>query len=195
MDTLFTPIVAALENLSDVGFRWSKNAVDFNTKVYMCPLSVDSVAHAPLRDIKQFNREYGCAWCLNPGNMINKSLGQVCVYIEKSGENHCERTHASTVDHAEQSLKGPSLLLLVHHSTLFAGSFLTICILFYWEWLDSTSHNEPHPLGQHVSQIDVIVVGIKLPSEVKRLPRSIGLRKYWKAAEFRNFLLLYTPVA
>ena len=41
--------------------------------------------------------EYGC-WCLNPGYMINKGLDQVCIYIQKSGGNHYERTHTSTVD-------------------------------------------------------------------------------------------------
>jgi len=211
MDTLFTPIIAALENLYNVGFNWSKNAVVFNTKVYMCLLSVDSVARAPLQNIKQFNGEYGCGWCLNPGYMVNKGLGQVRVYLQNSGENHRERSHASTAVHAEHSLeegrcifgvKGPSLFFLVPSFDIVRGFvpdymhsvLLGVVRQFMFLWFDSTSHSKPYYLGQHLSQIDAMLVGIKPPSEVKRLPRSIGLRKYWKAAEFRNFLLLYTPV-
>ena len=98
--TLFTSIIAAVENMSSVVFHWSKNAAVLNTEVYMCLLSADSVTRAPLQNIKQFNGEYGCGSCLNPGYMINKGLGQVRVYIQKCGENHYERTHTSTVDHA-----------------------------------------------------------------------------------------------
>ena len=46
---------SSVENMSNVGFHWSKNAAVLNTKVYMCLLSANSITRAPLQNIKQFN--------------------------------------------------------------------------------------------------------------------------------------------
>lgn len=32
------------------------------------------------------------------------------------------------------------------------------------------------------------------PSNVTRIPRSLNQRDYWKAAEWRNFILYYAPI-
>jgi hypothetical protein len=43
-------------------------------------------------------------------------------------------------------------------------------------------------------QVDKLLKGIRPPDDIRRLPRSITDRKFWKAAEYRNFLLIYSPV-
>ena len=58
-------------------------------------------------------------------------------------------------------------------------------------WLDSKQHEEDWYLGTTTSIIDMQLLAIKPPVEVTRAPRSINDRKYWKASEWRSFLLFY----
>ena len=62
-------------------------------------------------------------------------------------------------------------------------------------WFDSTSHDKLYSMRKKVAEIDKIIVSIKPPSEIKRLPRSLAVRRYWKASEWRSFLLFYSVVA
>ena len=72
------------------------------------------------------------------------------------------------------------------------AALLGVVRQFVFLWFDSKSHAIPYYLGRHVQTIDELLLAIRPPSEIKRLPRSVSLRKYWKAAEFRNFLLFYS---
>ena len=47
-------------------------------------------------------------------------------------------------------------------------------------------------LGNKLDEIETQITKIKVPDFVKRLPRKIKDIKYWKASEFRNFLLYYS---
>lgn len=58
-------------------------------------------------------------------------------------------------------------------------------------WLDSNHHNEDWFLGGKVSNIDQELLAINPPLEVTRAPRSVKDRKFWKASEWRSFLLYY----
>lgn len=42
--------------------------------------------------------------------------------------------------------------------------------------------------------IDLQLLKVKPPNEVRRNPRSLSEKAYWKATEWRAFLLLYSPV-
>lgn len=47
-------------------------------------------------------------------------------------------------------------------------------------------------IGDKIDELDIEISKIKVPDFVKRLPRKIKDIKYWKASEFRNFLLFYS---
>lgn len=47
-------------------------------------------------------------------------------------------------------------------------------------------------IGKKINQVDQYIHNIRVPDFVKRLPRSVKDVKYWKASEFRNFLLFYS---
>jgi hypothetical protein len=115
------------------------------------------------------------------------------------------------LEHAEMAIsqnepvfgeKGPTMLSLIPSFNLVTGFFPDYmhCVLLgvvrqmISLWFDTSSHSKPFYLGRHVQQIDRLLLAIKPPSEVKRLPRSLTARKYWKASEFRNFLLFYSPI-
>ena len=52
-------------------------------------------------------------------------------------------------------------------------------------------HKEDWYLGGKVSDIDQELLAINPPVEVTRAPRSVKDRKFWKAFEWRSFLLFY----
>lgn len=61
-------------------------------------------------------------------------------------------------------------------------------------WFDSSYHREPWYLGNRVSEIDRKIEQFQPPSNITRMPRSVLTRAYWKASEWRAFLLFYAPI-
>ena len=59
-----------------------------------------------------------------------------------------------------------------------------------------TSVGESFYIGapKMLRKLDQILLAIRLPSCVKRTPRSINDRQIWKASEWRNWLVLYAPI-
>jgi hypothetical protein len=209
MDTLFKPIVDSLHCLHKSGVSWMHNGKLVITKAYVCLLSCDSVARPLLQNLKQFNGEYGCSFCLNPGITVQKGHGHVRVY--KATVESEERTNEGMLLHATQAVKddkcvfgvkGASILSLMPNFDLAKGFFpdymhavlLGVVRQFVYLWFDTASHSKPYYLGRSLTEIDKIIIALKPPSEIKRMPRSLTVRKYWKAAEWRNFLLFYSSV-
>jgi len=111
--------------------------------------------------------------------------------------------HIAVHDGLQQfGVKGPNILSVLPNFDVargFVPGYMHAVLLgvlrqFVNLWFDSTSHQQPYFLGQHIQQIDSLIVVIKPPSEVKRMPRSLQLSKYWKTSEWRNFLLFYSYV-
>lgn len=63
-------------------------------------------------------------------------------------------------------------------------------------WFDSKNSTSVWYIGTttEIARIDSRIAKIIPPSNVTRLPRSLNQRAYWKAAEWRNFLLYYAPI-
>ena len=211
MDSFFTPIVECLERVHDHGVTWINCGREITTKVYMTLVSCDSVARPLLQNMKQFNGEYGCGFCLNSGCVVAKGQGYSRSYAHSVAGLPEERNHAQMLQHAETALqsgsvefgiKGPSILSLVPKFDVVRGFvpeymhsvLLGVVRQFAFLWFDSTSNDKPYYLGRRIIQIDTALLATKPPSNIKRLPRSILSRKYWKASEWRNFLLFYSPI-
>lgn len=68
MMTFLTAFAAQLNELQHIGIKWrdSEN-VEHTSKVHSLLCSSDSIARPLLRNTKQFNRKYGCDFCLHHG--------------------------------------------------------------------------------------------------------------------------------
>jgi hypothetical protein len=202
---MLVPIVESLKKLEETGLLWMCNGTPMLSKVFLCIVSCDSVARPLLQNMKQFNGKYGCGFCLCEGHVVSKGRGHVLVYTGLPAD---ERTNENMFRHAEKSaengdsyfgIKGPSIFSLLPNFDMARGfvpeymhSVLLGCVRqFVFLWFDSSSHDEAFYLGRRLRDVDAILLQIKPPSEIKRLPRSLNLRKYWKASEWRNFLLFY----
>jgi len=168
----------------------------------------DAPARAMLQAFTQFNGQFGCGFCYHSGERIQKGSGSVQVYPLNS--LYPPRTHRETLKLAEkavlcekpvQGVKGPSILALLPNFDIvrcFVPDYMHCVLLgvvrqFVNLWTDSSSHDQPYYI-RNIKILDNLLKSIKPPDEVHRLPRTLSDRKYWKASEYKNLLLLYSPV-
>ena len=211
MDSYFRPVVECLEQLYDRGIEWMKCGRTVTTKVYMSLVSCDSVARPLLQNMKQFNGEYGCGFCLMSGYVAAKGQGYTRSYAQNDNNLPEERSHHQMLQHAEIAvrsglpefgIKGPSIMSLVPNFDVARGFvpdymhsvLLGVVRQFVFLWCDSTNSDKPFYLGRSLNKVDDALLNAKPPSNIKRLPRSILSRRYWKASEWRNFLLFYSSI-
>ncbi|XP_077988120.1 uncharacterized protein LOC144442615 [Glandiceps talaboti] len=216
MDTFLTPYVEECIKLGTDGFYWqnpnSTEQGQINTHVHTLVCSSDSVARPMIRNCKQYNGQYGCDWCLHPGEYIAKGKGHARVYSHEDLPNPELRNSEQYEECSRQAVesgtpvlgvKGPSVCMLLPNFDVVRGfvpDYLHCVLLGIVRqltklWLDSENKDKPwylSPAKQRV--VSARLKEQKPPSEITRTPRSLDSRKYWKGSEWRAFLLFYSLV-
>ena len=59
-------------------------------------------------------------------------------------------------------------------------------------WFDTSNNGRQFYRGPQIETINERLQNIKCPHEITRTPRSLKTVKYWKASEWRAFLLFYS---
>ncbi|KAK9976617.1 hypothetical protein ABG768_021822 [Culter alburnus] len=199
MSVLLTPFVNELCSLERDGLIWKNSRnVEQISKVYALICSSDSVARPLLRNSKQFNGQYGCDFCYHIG-------GGPYPYrrpepLLRSETEHYDHAMAATVQLPVKGVKGPSEIMRLEKFQMINGFVPeyqhSVCLGVTRQlatlWLDSTNHNKEWYIGTKADIIDQELLNIKPPVEITRTPRSLKDRKYWKASEWRSFLLFYS---
>ena len=209
LSTFLKPFSDELQVLGTLGFQWIKNGVRVHSLVFAVACCCDSVARAMLQNIMQFNGLYGCSWCHSPGQQVKKGKGSVRVYQSKNDfELRSDETVRNCAKDAHRTgkavlgVKGPSPLSLLPGFDMACGFVVDYmhCVdlgltrQMSHMWFDSKYHNRPWYIGKSIAKIDEHLLNMMPPSNVTRAPRSLLTRAYWKANEWRAFLLFYAPV-
>jgi len=208
--TFLQPFVTEITDLYRNGFTFFNRLTNEEQVLYVnADLCIcDAPARAMLQEFSQFNGKYGCGFCCHPGQRVEKGSGTVQVYPMNT--LYPLRSHSKTLEYAEQAsrigkpvqgVKGASLLTLLPSFDIvrcFVPEYMHCVLLgvvrqFVNLWLDSSSHREPFYI-RSVKLLNRLLKSIRPPDEIHRLPRSLDDRKFWKATEYRNFLLIYSPV-
>lgn len=210
MNTFLRPFCAELQDLARNGLKWRHPETGQLVVSYIkAPLSsVDAVARAMLQGIRQFNGTFGCSFCEHPGKSCQlPTKGRVHVYLP--GRSHTQRNgsrmrrqaaEATRKGVAVKGVKGPTVLNLIPSFDCSMGFVVEYmhCVLLgvvrqlLCLWLDTKHHGQPWYLGRKVGSIDERLLAIKPPDFISRTPRSVKHRCYWKASEFRAWLLFYS---
>ena len=207
MDTFLKCFVEEMTELFHEGFKWSNNGFETISKVITLTCVCDAPARALVQNFVKYNGFYGCGFCKHSGESVAKGNGRATVYPVRA-ELPERRSHAETIVHAqcatgkgkpECGVKGATMAMLIPQFDIIIGFIpdymhavlLGVVRSFVELWLDSSNHDKPYYI-RDVKLIDARLSAIKPPREIRRKPRSIGERKYWKAAEWRSFLLLYS---
>lgn len=203
MKLLLDPVMLCIQQLSTLGLdivMKSGDAITIRAKLVMGVF--DLPAKAAVLCAKQFNGKFGCSVCLHPGKRLSNNSR---VYLP---DTFTERTNAGVVSagrQAEQtklSVQGvygiSPLAFTIDLVTSIPVDYMH-CVLegvTKWlmnSWFDSKNHVAPFYIGTHVKEIDRELLKQRPPSEFSRPPRSIQKHfKYWKASEFRYWLLYYS---
>lgn len=203
MNTFLSPFVNECKKLEEEGFLFPGELV--SRKVFVLVCSSDSPARAMLRNCKQYNGKFGCDWCEHEGVVVTQNRGPPTRYYPQRGDQRPRTSQgqaqygarAELEQEAVQGVKGISLIDVLptfdtvkgftpeYMHSVCQGVIRQVCNI----WLDSSNHEEEFYLGRKVEKLDKRLATIRPPSEITRAPRSIKERKFWKASEWRAFLL------
>lgn len=169
----------------------------------------DSVARPLVRCSTQFNGEFGCGLCLNPGKSVEKGKGYARVYPMINGNPFGEglRTHEETLLHAEQKTKAKrkgiqkvSVLCEIPNYDIINNLDvdwmhcvgLGVVRQFSNLWFDKTNCDKDFYVGDIIDLVDSFLTSFRPTSDISRTPRPLSDRAHMKAHEWITFLLIYS---
>ena len=185
---------------------------DFTCRAMLLCGTSDLPAKAMVYNMHQYNGEYGCSHCLQPGEQMRTGeRGSVHIYpYNHVNPNGPLRTAEGTDEHSREAIatgnpvfgvKGPSWLSVVPGYNVIEGDtvdymhcvLLGVTKMLLKLWFDSKHSNELWYCGNQIEEADSKLLQIKPPCAINRTPRSIQQhRNYWKASEYRAWLLYYS---
>ena len=201
MALVLNPVIIKLQGLLQHGIEATTPAGRKVVKAILLTGIFDLPAKAAVLNMKQFNGEYGCLYCLDPGEVISRNL-RVYPY-NANRELRTERgimlSAEQAVSHgcAVEGIKGYSVLHHVINIPFGVPVDYMHCVLegvvksLLTLWFDSKHHSHAFSLRPWIKEIDKMLTRIKPPHDFRRSPRSIDTFKYWKASELRAFILFY----
>ena len=172
----------------------------------------DLPAKAMVFNMTQYNGYYGCTHCQQSGKQLSTGeRGTVHVYhYVQTDPTGPKRTSQQLEKHSREAtmngtivygIKGPSWFSMVPDYNILEGNAIDYmhCVLLGVTkmllklWFDSEHSREMWYCGTKVQLADSKLLQIKPPLNITRTPRSIQHhRNYWKASEYRNWLLFYS---
>ena len=214
MNIYLKPIVKELMVLEQHGVEVKPPLCSsFVSKAILLAGTCDLPAKCLVLNCIQFNGEFGCSKCQEPGITLTTSArGHTHVYPYNNlcSDGHClNRTKVTHDENIRKALreglivdgvKGPSWLMKLMHYDIIRGTsidymhcvLLGVMKLLMSLWFNSVHNHERYYLGRKVGIIDQRLSEINPPSIITRRPRGSEHFKFYKASEYRSFLLYYS---
>lgn len=189
-------------------------------KVYLFSGIFDAPAKSMFLNMTQFNGEYGCSYCLEPGETFKISVrGHTHIYpfnFDYTDGHTSLRTHKETLEHANDAqlklmesgkenkkfgIKGMTWVMALPKFNIIDevgidymhNTLLGIVKMLMKLWFEKGHKNQLWYIGDRIKEIDKSIAGLKFPNTVSRAPRNIEQDVcHWKASEYRTFLLYYS---
>ncbi|XP_064459796.1 uncharacterized protein LOC135370047 [Ornithodoros turicata] len=210
MNSFLKPFAQTMNRLSSEGIAWTTQTGENKTcRVYPGPCTVDTVARCMVMNMNQFNGAHSCAWCEHSGEVVDKGRGHTRVYVMQRPAARL-RTHERFVKHAKQAQeRGVHRLGVKGPSVLFFMTFFNFCSSFVVDYMHAVcngfarattflwfSHKKrsAYNIGSYMSQVDEQLRKMTPVWEMSRLPRPLSEMKFWKASEWRDWVLYFSPV-
>ena len=201
MSLILKPIVIKLNELLECGIEAITPAGEKVIKVVLLTGIFDLPAKAAVVNMKQFNGEFGCLYCHDPGELISRSHRiyppNTSLHLRTEKDIDTAAEQAESCGHAVTGIKGYSVLRHVinipfgipidYMHSILEGVVKSLLIY----WFDSKHHSQPFSLRPWMKEIDKMLTRVTPPHEFRRSPRSIETVKFWKASELRAFILFY----
>ena len=200
MKLILPPVLSIISKLENNGMELLTPQGPKILKAKLLVGVFDFPAKAMALNIVQFNGYYGCPYCLDKGVYRSHRL----LYLPN--DKHQLRKQREIINWAMQAerrnepvygIKGVSIL--AKHITqkrvptdyMHAVSEGTTK-QFLKCWTDPKNKHLKFYIGNRVKEIDKMLLRIKPPHEFQRSPRPISVSHFWKASEYRSWLLYYS---
>lgn len=199
MSIILEPVVSSVKELSSTGITASTPAGKKLIKAMIIAAVFDLPAKAAVLNTIQFNGYCGCIYCKDKGENVSAHQH---VYLPMA--SHELRTEKEMIQWANEAkargkpvygVKGLSILSKIvnipfgvpidYMHAVLEGVVKSLMNC----WFKDT--NQPYSLQQYTTSINQAMLRIKPPHEFRRSPRSIESFAFWKASEYRVFLLFY----
>lgn len=202
MAVVLQPILDRIHALYEEGLPMLTPAGEKVLRAKLLCAVFDLPARAMVLNLIQWNGRYGCTHCLDEGTQRS----HVRLYLPSDAHNI--RFETDLLNHARRAsndlpvfgVKGQSVLspylnivkdtAIDYMHAVLEGVAKSILIKF---WLNGKYKDSRFYLGKEVKNLDKFLLCIRPPHEFRRTPRSIEKTvKYWKASEWRAWLLFYS---
>ncbi len=203
MTTLLSPVIQSCRQLESKGI--SIQTPDGTRKQVRAKVllgSFDLPAKAAVANSKQYNGEYGCNYCTDKGTLVARNTR-----VYPPDAPHKTRTSqkmmewAKTAERENRSVRGvkgesilsqvlqlPECIPIDYMHAILEGVFKRLMKC----WFDSSNHGKPYYIGTRKEAVDKMVYRVKPPAEFRRTPRSVDDMSFWKASEYRSWLLYFS---
>ena len=207
-----------LNDLSENGIECDILGQNRCIKFYCICCCVDSVARAPMQGLTQFNGNYGCNWCLHPGEWSKKyhfmTYPALSSKVEVRTEDQALRDIEEFVNADIRSkkknkdighgFKYKASITKLQYFDLIEGFTvdymhniaLGVARQFAKYWFQSKSRGKNKKkyaiTPKQFKDIDDIILKLTPHSQIGRLTRSLHERKYWKSREWESWTLYYS---
>ncbi|XP_054592230.1 uncharacterized protein [Nothobranchius furzeri] len=192
------------KTLASKGVSWRKCGALVNSKIVGLCCCVDSKARPAMQNTTQFNGYFGCGFCLHPGTLVEKQV-KYTVTATEYPEREANKMIADMEQAVEQhrsvrGVKGPSPLINMPYFDIvwgFVPDYMHAVLLGVIRQLTElllSGSDQPYYIGSPNTMrvLENRIKEIKPPHLITRLPRPIAEFKYWKASEWRAWLLFYS---
>lgn len=176
----------------------------FNNKIYAFRISciiADAPARAFLKCIVAFNSLNGCEKCTQEGKHFGRTTWQYVVVPDKQSPLRTDEGFRSMIyDDHQRLVSEISKLDIGLISQVPIDYMHQICLGIVKRLIRVWVEKGPKSCKlnalkiQQISERLVLIAQHDTPSEFSRKPRELKLFKFWKATEFRAFLLYFGPV-
>ena len=156
---------------------------------------------------KQFNGSYGCWKCLQ-ASKVHQPVKDQCGHTFKTAILPA-RMHSQVLKDSRQASESGQEVNGIRHPVwlnyipmydtvrrmsvdYMHGVCLGVTKLMMKLWFSADTSGQEFNIKAFVKLVDKRITNLRPPLEISRIPRSIENHlTYWKAAEFRTFLLFY----
>ena len=207
VDLFLHGLMPQWKDIETNGFVWRDiNDVQHLTKVSIILCTVDAPMRASLQNIKQFNGHFGCGVCEHPGSVekgiiVYDYLDSIPLRTSYETNIICDNFDHLTPDD-RKGIKGLSPLSRLGRFDIIRScppDYLHAVLLGVMKkllkmWIRTSFHRKPWYIGNQLNAFDAALMEMTPNNDIKRCPRTIKDLDFWRASEFKHFLLFWGPV-
>jgi len=190
--TFFDPFITEIKSIFENGIEVNQKLLQFSISQVVC----DAPAKAFVLNVKYFNAYHSCNSCLEEGEFINRRMS----FLGIDAQLRTDESFRSKSDESYHKGPCPLEVLPINMTSVVVLDYMhNVCqgvmkrLLNFWK-----SGQKPvrflNTDLEHQISTEQVNLQPNFPSEFSRLPRSLDELEFWKATEYRTFLLYTGPI-